>query len=114
MRFRDIPVLIFAPRLWYWRLIDEKKKQYENFRFTLNQEREYVMTHADLIFALESAIEANGLESVLRTLADTVSEKADVLSGDMGYGIDPENGEAWATAADMIRDITESLPDSTR
>ena len=77
------------------------------------------MSHADLIFALESAIEANGLESVLRILADTVSEKADILSGDMGYGFDsfgsdPDNGEAWSRAADMIRNVTESLPDSVR
>lgn len=77
------------------------------------------MSHADLIFALESAMEVNGLESVLRILADTVSEKADILSGDMGFGYDslgadPENGESWSRAADMIRNVAESLPDSVR
>ena len=77
------------------------------------------MSHADLIFALESALEANGLESVLRILADTVSEKADILSGDIGYGFDsfgsdPANGEDWSRAADMIRDVSEMIPDSTR
>ena len=72
------------------------------------------MSHADLIFALESSMEANGLESVLQTLADTVAEKADMLSGDMGYGLDPESGDDWGQAADMIRNIVESLPDSTR
>lgn len=72
------------------------------------------MGHADLIFAIESAMEVNGLESVLQILADTVSEKADILSGDMGYGIDPVTGEDWSRAAGMIRDVAESLPDSTR
>lgn len=72
------------------------------------------MVHADLIFALESAIEANGLESVLRTLADTMMERSDMLSGDMGYGLDLITGEAWACAAGMIRDVAETLPDSTR
>lgn len=77
------------------------------------------MSHADLIFALESALEANGLESVLRTLADTVSEKADILSGDMGYGLapwglNPDNGEDWARAAELIRNLSEAIPDSTR
>ncbi len=72
------------------------------------------MTHADLIFAIESAIETSGLESVLRLLADTVSEKADMLSGNMGYGIDPDHGDDWGRAAGMIRDVAESIPDSTR
>lgn len=77
------------------------------------------MIHSDLIFALESAIEVNGLESVLRILADTVSEKADILSGDMGFGFnsfgsDPANGEDWSRAAEMIRDVSEVIPDSTR
>jgi len=72
------------------------------------------MSHADLVFALESSIEANGLESVVQILADTVAEKADMLSGNMGYGLDPESGDDWGRAADMIRNIVESLPDSTR
>lgn len=72
------------------------------------------MTHADLIFALESSLEANGLESVLRTLADTVAEKADTFFGDMGYGLDLESGNDWDRAANMIRDVAESLPDSAR
>ncbi len=72
------------------------------------------MTHADLIFAIESAMDASGLESVLRLLADTVAERADMLSGNMGFGIDPDNGDAWGRAADMIRNVAESLPDSTR
>ena len=77
------------------------------------------MNHADLIFALESVMDASGLETVLRILADTVSEKADILRGDVGYGLDPwgldpKNGEDWAKAAEMIRDLAETLPDSTR
>ena len=79
------------------------------------------MNHADLIFAIESAMNTNGLESVLRLLADTVSERADIMSGDMGfglyanhYGMNPESGEDWNRAADLIRDVAESLPDSTR
>lgn len=72
------------------------------------------MIQNDLIFAIESAIEVNGLESVLRLLADTVAEKADMLSGNMGFGIDPDSGDDWTRAADMIRDVSETIPDSTR
>lgn len=72
------------------------------------------MIHNDLIFAIESAIESIGLESVLRLIADTVAEKADSVSGNMGFGIDSDSGDDWSRAADMIRAVSEAIPDSTR
>lgn len=72
------------------------------------------MTQQDLIFAIESAMDANGLESVLHLLADTVAEKANQVFGDMGYGLDPESNNEWDRAADMIRNVADSLPGSTR
>ena len=72
------------------------------------------MTQQDLIFAIESAMNENGLESVLHLLADTVAERANQVFEDMGYGLDPESDTEWDRAAAMIRNVADSLPDSTR
>jgi len=72
------------------------------------------MTQQDLIFAIENAIEANGLESVIHLLADTVAERATQSYGDMGYGPDPGTDNDWDRAAGLIRNVVDYLPDSTR